>query len=364
MFFDLLDDDDIVDLNPPAPPTATPTTAQNPGSLHVPMPARTTRNSSSLVAPVPVAWPELIDLDAESSKSEESGKSKDTAKAEAEFTRDGQTQKVEFPHDGQTQKVEFAHDDQTQKVEFAQNGQTQKLVFAHDGQTQKLEFTRDGQTQKVLSEDEEDYALSDDEDIKPSTGKAPRPPPVAAEEAEKKRDMSESQTTSHRSRSGKNSKHTTFEAIRGDMEGLKLDVKISRQKDNIDEQQKLLRVGAHRQRGATTEGGESGLMQSERSDQLLAKNKRQKLLGNPSQSQGESLSTADVDPLSQNLGLADRSASVHILEEADRKDWPQQWKERPNFKTRAVVDPVLEAKWKERPNFKTFRKVREQVFTW
>ncbi|GJJ70272.1 nibrin [Entomortierella parvispora] len=323
MFFDGLDDDDIVDLDPPGTPV-THAIAQDPSLLHIPTPAKTARNSSSLVTPVPVAWPELIDLDAESSDSGEPG-----------FARDGQTQKVDFTRDGQTQKVDFTR----------------------DGQTQKVEFTRDGQTQKVLSEDEEDYTPTVDEDPKHTTDKLSKPQLVVKKEADQKPDISLKQME-HRSKSGKTSKHTTFEAIRGDMEGLKLDVKISRQKENIDEQQKLLRVGAHHQRGAITEGGESNLMQSERSDQLLAKNKRRKVLELASQSQGqiESLSSADVDSVSQNLGRGDRSASVHILEEADRKDWPQRWKEKPNFKTRAAVDPILEAKWKDRPNFKTFCK--------
>ncbi|KAG0050428.1 hypothetical protein BGZ83_004804 [Gryganskiella cystojenkinii] len=303
MFFEGLDDDDTVDLDAPestAQPTMTQIGAIS-GSLHMPTAAKPGRHLSSLSTPVPVAWPEVVDLD-----DEPTGSSNPREKESALSMKNNTV----------------APDDPTQRVDDEEIDNERQITDTEIDQGSR------NSTANAIT----DVALTE---IKP--------------------EPQDSSPTSSRSKSSRGTKSATFDAIRGDMEGLQLDIKISRQKDNLDEQQKHLRMGLQRSRHVTGTEGESCLMQSERSIQLLAKNKRRKLLEDQLQSRGEIvLSSAEV--VSQGSSSLDRSASVRILEEADKKDWPERWKEKPNFKTRTVLDPVLEVKWKDRPNFKTFRK--------
>lgn len=150
--------------------------------------------------------------------------------------------------------------------------------------------------------------------------------------------------------STKKKKPTAYDAVREDMVALNLDRKVGRQKENLDEAERGKRLEAQRDE-AKNKSLTTGLMQSERSDALLAKHKRRKLIESPSQT-GNSPESPSEHIKPESL------ASLQILDDIKREDWPERWKALPNFKTRPVVNPVLQAKWKNVPNYKTFRKVR------
>ncbi|KAF9333835.1 hypothetical protein BG006_003117 [Podila minutissima] len=144
-------------------------------------------------------------------------------------------------------------------------------------------------------------------------------------------------------------KKTAYESVREDMIALNLDRKVGRQKENLDEVERGKRLEAQREE-ARNKSLTTGLMQSERSDTLLAKHKRRKLIESPESSQGGNsvVEPCEIKP--------EASASLHILDDIKREDWPERWKVLPNFKTRPVITPALQEKWKNVPNYKTFRK--------
>ncbi|KAF9286891.1 hypothetical protein BGZ74_001206 [Mortierella antarctica] len=144
-------------------------------------------------------------------------------------------------------------------------------------------------------------------------------------------------------------KKTAYESVREDMIALNLDRKVGRQKENLDEMERGKRLEAQREE-ARNKSLTTGLMQSERSDTLLAKHKRRKLIESPESSQaGNSfVEPCEIKP--------EASASLQILDDIKREDWPERWKVLPNFKTRPVITPALQEKWKNVPNYKTFRK--------
>ncbi|ORZ08784.1 hypothetical protein BCR41DRAFT_399051 [Lobosporangium transversale] len=119
-------------------------------------------------------------------------------------------------------------------------------------------------------------------------------------------------------------KPSTFDGVREDMMALKLDTKVGRQKDFIDEKerQKLLEV---QRLDEKAKGDRSKLMQSEWSENLT-KSKRRKL---GKKKEGDPPDSLEV---SRGTSREDRSASIQILSEADKKDWSERWKSMPNFK--------------------------------
>ncbi|KAG0088365.1 hypothetical protein BGZ93_008308 [Podila epicladia] len=144
-------------------------------------------------------------------------------------------------------------------------------------------------------------------------------------------------------------KKTAYESVREDMIALNLDRKVGRQKENLDEVERGKRLEAQREE-ARNKSLTTGLMRSERSDTLLAKHKRRKLIESPELSQA---GNSFVEP---GEIIPEASASLQILDDIKQEDWPERWKALPNFKTRLVVTPDLQEKWKNVPNYKTFRK--------
>ncbi|KAF9189053.1 hypothetical protein BGZ51_000162 [Haplosporangium sp. Z 767] len=147
-----------------------------------------------------------------------------------------------------------------------------------------------------------------------------------------------SSSMSSYSGTGRKKKSSAFDAIRGDMMALKLDIKLGRQKESQDEQERLRRLEALRQEEKSKKE-KSKIMQSARSEFLVAKSKRRKFT---------------EDQASQDH--AEPSASLLILDASDKDDWPERWRSLPNFKNITPIDPILQEKWKSVPNFKAFRK--------
>ncbi|KAF9944024.1 hypothetical protein BGZ65_012787, partial [Modicella reniformis] len=137
---------------------------------------------------------------------------------------------------------------------------------------------------------------------------------------------------------GSRKKPKPFDAIREDMMALKLDVKVGRQKERLDEKERLRQLETQRLREKSKTDSHK-LMQSEWSEGLLIKNKRRKFVEEQNSSPSDN-----------------RSISSQDLQDANDKDWPEHWKKLPNFKNAVEIDPVMQAKWKNRPNFKVFRK--------
>lgn len=134
-------------------------------------------------------------------------------------------------------------------------------------------------------------------------------------------------------------KLSTFDPIREDMETLKLDIKVERQKETLDEIERLQRLEILRLQ-KKAKGDAHKLMQSEWSERLLAKSKRPKL--------------SDEQDLDKSDNASTSSHISHVS--SSEQDWPEHWKKMSNFKIVTKADPIMQEKWKDRPNFKTFRK--------
>ncbi|KAF9175097.1 hypothetical protein BGX20_008232 [Mortierella sp. AD010] len=147
---------------------------------------------------------------------------------------------------------------------------------------------------------------------------------------------------------GARKKTTPFDGVMGDMLALKLDVKVGRQKESIDEKERLQRLETQRLQ-EKSKGAAGKLMQSEWSEHLVINSKRRKLAEIRSTSQLPTGSQASSDGC---------PTDVQVLSEVDQKNWPERWKSLPNFKIQDSADSVLHEKWKNVPNFKAFRKVR------
>ncbi|KAG0215423.1 hypothetical protein BGX28_010128 [Mortierella sp. GBA30] len=269
MFFDGLDDDeDIIVLDEPDNKGDVETALQrSPSQLPMPTAVSAARHSSSLQTPVPVAWPEPIDL------------SSDTIPdADTTMPASPEVNKQDSIHSP-------SHDEEESIVEKMLAKEMVQGVAADSTETVK---------QETLSQ--------------PSKGSSSKKKPSA------------------------------FEAIRNDMVALKLDVKLGRQKENLEEREKWQRIEAQRQ-AEKSKGVSSKLMQSQTSELLLAKNKRQKL------------SQDIIQETLNELPTVDNRTGDKI----DKKDWPERWKALPNFKN-SRVSPLVQERWKNVPNFKTFRK--------
>ncbi|CAO3570675.1 unnamed protein product [Mortierella alpina] len=273
MFFDGLDDDDdVIVLDEPRPQDISVTTVTGiPCQLQVPTAVSTSRHSSSLQTPVPIAWPEPIDL-----------------VSEQDTIPDASTTTPATPEN------------------------TEQLQEA------------------VHSPAREDRIVDEKIDKKEEV-KAP-----PADFVKPIKQEASSQTTACGKPSNSRKKPSKFDAIRDDMVALKLDVKVGRQKDHLEEREKWARRQVDRSKEASTK-----IMQSQRSELILAKNKRRKM--------GEDVT--------QKGALSEPSLAENgTVNEVDQKDWPEHWKRLPNFKHSAKVNVVAREKWQNVPNFKTFRK--------
>ncbi|KAF9353955.1 hypothetical protein BGX26_008290 [Mortierella sp. AD094] len=161
-----------------------------------------------------------------------------------------------------------------------------------------------------------------------------------------KQEQSFQQSASFSATGARKKTTTPFDGVREDMLALKLDVKVGRQKESIDEKERVRRLEAQRQQEKSKDAAEK-LMQSEWSERLVINSKRRKLTEIRSASQLLSGSQASSDGC---------STDVQVLSEVDQKNWPERWKNLPNFKIQDSIDSVLHEKWKNVPNFKAFRK--------
>ncbi|OAQ25744.1 hypothetical protein K457DRAFT_745793 [Linnemannia elongata AG-77] len=144
---------------------------------------------------------------------------------------------------------------------------------------------------------------------------------------------------------GKKKKPTSFDAIRDDMVALNLDIKLERQIQNMEDQERWKRLPAQ------TKGDSDKVMQWEKSAALNIKSKRRKVLERQQDQQGQG--SKATEPRERSSFCDD---DVQILDEADQKDWPDRWKKMPNFKNFAGPSLDMQEKWKNVPNFKAFRK--------
>ncbi|KAF9967839.1 hypothetical protein BGZ70_007986 [Mortierella alpina] len=273
MFFDGLDDDeDVIVLDEPGPQDTSVTTITGiPSQLQLPTALSTSRHSSNLQTPVPVAWPEPIDL-----------------VSEQDTIPDASSTTPATPED-------------TEQLQEAAHPPAREGDIVHE---------------KIDKQEEAKTAPADF--VKPIKQEAP------------------SQAIGSGKPPNSRKKPSKFDAIRDDMVALKLDVKVGRQKDNMEEREKWARRQADRSKEASTK-----IMQSQRSELVLAKNKRRKMGKGVSQEGAPS-----------ELSLAENGT----VSEVDQKDWPEHWKRLPNFKHSANANVVARTKWQNVPNFKTFRK--------
>lgn len=277
MFFDGLDDDeDVIVLDEPRPQDTSVTTVKgSPSPVQLPTAVSNSRHSSSLQTPVPVAWPEPIDL-----------------VSEQEVIPEATTTTPTTPEDKQP-----------------------------------------------LQEAVQSPAREDDAVVEKG-GKKEETKAVSADIVKPVKQEVFSQAIGSGKASNSRRKPSKFDAIRDDMVALKLDVKVGRQKDNLEERERWAQRQADKPKDMSIK-----IMQSQRSELVLAKNKRRKM-GEDVSSQGE------LSSLAENITVS----------EMDQKDWPEHWKRLPNFKHSAKVNLVAQAKWQSVPNFKTFRKVSAGLF--
>ncbi|KAG0325311.1 hypothetical protein BG000_001860 [Podila horticola] len=256
----------------------------------IPVPTPTTvapaRSASNIDVPVAVSWPEPIDLVSD-------------------------------------------HEDEVTKQENKKSIET--IPYKVPESTEQINLVSDHEDDESLSEKPDDFKKE--------------PHSVVPSEM-----LSQaSQLLKESAASTKKKKKTAYESVREDMIALNLDRKVGRQKENMDEMERGKRLEAQREE-AKNKSLTTGLMQSERSDSLLAKHKRRKLIEGPESSQAGS---SFVEP----SGIkSEASTSLQILDDIKREDWPESWKALPNFKTRPAITPALQEKWKNVPNYKTFRK--------
>ncbi|KAF8975570.1 hypothetical protein BGZ46_009023 [Entomortierella lignicola] len=150
------------------------------------------------------------------------------------------------------------------------------------------------------------------------------------------------------SKAGTRKKPTVIDRVQEDILALKLEVKVGRQKESLDEAERSRRLESNRLQEKSKDASQK-LMQSEWSERLVINGKRRKLAGIQSASQQSSNAGSEA---SIEIGSSD----VQILSEVDQKDWPERWKNLPNFKIQDSSDSILHDKWKNVPNFKAFRK--------
>ncbi|KAG0377311.1 hypothetical protein BGX24_006333 [Mortierella sp. AD032] len=340
MFFDGLDDDnDIIEVDPPSKPPAhaLPTTL-----------SKATRQSSSLQVPVPVAWPysNNADLDHEqeqdqsplrSSQRSSPGKKQPEASTSASgATKHTVTSSTTSTAKGKTRSkllnALFEDDDidegQSDIVKDSDSSSHDEAEVATTAATTTDKTTEDKLKDRV-KEEVFSYPVKDSDSL----------PGLSA-------------PSTHGA--GKKKKTTSFDMIRDDMVALNLDVKLERQIQYLEEQERAKRLSTIQ----TKASEDSKVMQWERSATLNTKSKRRKMVEEQEKQEKQDQGRTRGQGSKNTAGAGSRSATpeVQILDEADQKDWPERWKRMANFKNFSEPSPDLKEKWKNVPNFKAFRK--------
>ncbi|KAF9104505.1 hypothetical protein BGX27_010064 [Mortierella sp. AM989] len=189
----------------------------------------------------------------------------------------------------------------------------------------------------------------------------PKGSAVAGDSFDNTESPSQDQSSQHSallSGTGSKKKATPFDGVRKDMLALNLDVKVGRQKESLDEKERLQRLEAQRLQ-EKSKGSAEKLMQSEWSERLVVNSKRRKLTEDESAIQQSAIQQSAIQQSCLPAGSqtsTDNSSDIQILSEVDQKNWPEKWKNLPNFKIHNMTDSALHSKWKNVPNFKAFRK--------
>ncbi|KAF9092930.1 hypothetical protein BGX23_003807 [Mortierella sp. AD031] len=328
LFFDGLDDeDDIIEIDAPS-------SSSNTQAPALPTPsAKATRQSSSLQTPVPVAWPEPEDVD---------------------FEQDGPLQKTtreSSPIRGQVKEI-IPVSEAAKSTPLTTNKSTAKgksksklmdAVFDDDDEEESRSDTVKGSGSS--SQDEAEVTakekLSEDK-MKDKIKEELLSYPVKDSDS-----LSQLSAPAIRG-SGRKKKPSAFDVIRDDMVALRLDVKLERQKLNMEEQERWKRQQTQ------AKGDSDKVMQWERSAALNTKNKRRKMEEQAKQGHDSQMGSKTTEAV-EGEGSSS-TPDVQILDEADQKDWPDRWKTMPNFKNFSGPSLDLKEKWKNVPNFKAFRK--------
>lgn len=332
LFFDGLDDeDDVIEVdshnNPNSPPAQ---------ALPIPM-GKATRLSSSLQAPVPVAWPDPDDIDLQQDApsqraTHQSSPKKDQIKASSSASEASKSTSAT------TTNIKSAGKDKAKS-------RLMNAMFEDDeddevGET-RFDTVKGSETSR--QDDAETTAASD----KKSDDKLKDMEKLFLYSVKESDTLSQLSAPTTRGAAGKKKKPTSFDVIRDDMVALNLDVKLERQIQNMEEQERWKRLPPQ------TKGDSNKVMQWERSAALNTKSKRRKMVEQQDQ-RGQGSKSMESRTGSPHGSDDD----VQILDEAEQKDWPERWKTMPNFKNFSGPSLTLQEKWKNVPNFKAFRKVR------
>ncbi|KAF9147916.1 hypothetical protein BG015_010369 [Linnemannia schmuckeri] len=331
LFFDGLDDDDDATVvNPPS-------NSSNSSAQALPTPAgKATRQSSSLQIPVPVAWPDTSDIDLEQEvfhkrttrqcspekdQVKASGLASETTKHTATISSNSSAGKGK----AKLMNTMFEDDEVDETRSNAVKGFNSS---SHDElETVAMADRTSGERIKAKIKEEELFSY-----------------PV--KESDPSSQLSASSTRGVVAAGKK--KPTSFDVIRDDMVALNLEVKLERQIQNMEEQERWKRLSAQ------TKCDSNKVMQWERSAALNTKSKRRKLVEQQQNQQGPGQGSKIAGEPREGSSLIDNE--VQILDEADQKDWPERWKKMPNFKNFSGPSLDLQEKWKNVPNFKAFRK--------
>ncbi|KAF9276181.1 hypothetical protein BGZ88_001892 [Linnemannia elongata] len=328
LFFDGLDDEEDAHV------ADSPSNSNNTPVQALPTPAgKATKQSSSLQIPVPVAWPDPGDVDLEqemshkrttrqSSPNKNSVRAGDPASREAKHTSTSTSSGSAIPAargKGKSKLMNAMFDDD-EVDETRSNTAKESDPSSHD--ETEMAVTTDKKSDDKIKEELFSYPVK--ESYSSSQLSAPSSRGAAA---------------------GKKKKPTSFDAIRDDMVALNLDIKLERQIQNMEDQERWKRLPAQ------TKGDSDKVMQWEKSAALNIKSKRRKMLERQQDQQGQGSKATEPR---ERSSLCDDD--VQILDEADQKDWPDRWKKMPNFKNFAGPSLDMQEKWKNVPNFKAFRK--------
>ncbi|KAG0347451.1 hypothetical protein BG004_007691 [Podila humilis] len=314
-FFDDDDDDMIISSSPIDKKPAIPS----------PTPITKTNSASIVDVPVPKAWPISIDLDS-----------------------DHEENKIDKI------KPEEIVKEKTEEL-------SEKRIIAASGKEDFFDDDDEKEPQRSMPEDANLTRIE-------SKSQASIVPSDMLSQA--------SQLLKENAMSVRKKKPTAYDSVREDMIALNLDRKVGRQKETLEELERGRRLQAQRDESKKMELT-TGVMQSERSEHLLAKNKRRKVVDEiPEGSQSnvpkaEGIQRRQEGSIQLNSSREQQeekikkeeevSGSLMIMDNIKREDWPERWKALPNFKIRSSVSPILQEKWKNVPNFKTFRKVKKRA---
>ncbi|KAF9901535.1 hypothetical protein EC991_006046 [Linnemannia zychae] len=336
MFFDGLDDDDVIEVDPPInPPTGVLPTALG----------KATRQSSSLQTPVPIAWPEPNNSDREEEHDEP-------------LVRSPRRSSLKEQVEASSSASEVAKPPTSSNIGEKEIGKIKSRVLDamfedDDAGEVKSEVTK---CPHPPGHDEVETVIAT---FTTTHKKTEGKPKTKIKEEVLSHPIKESDSLSEHSApptrgAGRMKKPTSFDVIRDDMVALNLDVKLERQIYDLEEQERRKRLVTTQVKSSDA----SKVMQWERSATLNTKSKRRKIL-EEQEKQRKPDQSQSLDQASKNAaGAGGRSATpeVQIMDETDQKDWPERWKRMVNFKNISEPSSDLKDKWKNVPNFKAFRK--------